>query len=278
MANYGLTEPKDGRLFDSDVKLRRASDFPNLGPLKNHHPLKFCIMGTADLTCLDDAEIGPLKLHYHDFDLPSLDDLTLDIKQAYQAGRNIAAHCVTRAELMLTLAAIEQAGAREGDRIEHAAIADEAAIDWMKRLGVVIVTQPNFITERIEVYRKDVPPQDHAHLWRLKAFKDAGLRLAAGSDAPFGDPNPWAAMAAAVKRPRGFESEAITPEEALALYTKPVHDAGGLPRQIEIGAVADLCLIDRPWQTVRNELSDVKVKATWIGGELVYDGVNQSPA
>ena len=306
MADYGLTEPRNGRLFDSDVRLRQASEFPNLGPLKNRlfsygitgvtevtpgngvaelknyqahlKPLKFCIMGTANLTGRDDADIGPLKLHYHDHNLPSLDDLSLDIKQAHNAGRNIAAHCVTQAELMLTLAAIGEAGARDGDRIEHAAIADQATIDWMKRLGVIVVTQPNFITERIEAYRKDVPPQDHAYLWRLKAFQDAGLRLAAGSDAPFGDPNPWAAMAAAVKRPLGFENEAISPEAALALYTKPVHDAGGLSRQIELGAAADLCLIDRPWQAARNALRDVKVKATWIGGELVYNGVNQSPA
>ena len=108
----------------------------------------------------------------------------------------------------------------------------------------------------------------------MKALQDAGLKLAAGSDAPFGDPNPWAAMAAAVKRPSGFESEAISPENAFALYTKPAHDAGGLPRQIEIGATADLCLIDRPWQSARKALNDVQVKATWIDGDLVYNGVN----
>ena len=85
-------------------------------------------------------------------------------------------------------------------------------------------------------------------------------------------------MAAAVLRPTGFEGEAISPEVALALYTKPSHDAGAKPRQIEIGAVADLCLIDRPWQDARDDLGGVNVKATWIDGELVYDGVNQAPA
>ena len=87
-----------------------------------------------------DKQIGPLKLHYHDYNLPALEDLALEIEAAHLAGRNIAAHCITRAELMLTLAALEQAGAKEGDRIEHAAIADEAAIEWMKRLGVIVVT------------------------------------------------------------------------------------------------------------------------------------------
>jgi len=140
----------------------------------------------------------------------------------------------------------------------------------MKTLGVIVVTQPNFITEREAAYVKDVPPQDHKNLWRLKAFADAGLNLAAGSDAPFGDPNPWTAMAAAVKRPSGFDNEAITPEMALALYSKPAKDAGAEPRKIEIGAAADLCLLDRCWAETREHLSDVKIQATWIEAKMVY--------
>ena len=81
-------------------------------------------------------------------------------------------------------------------------------------------------------------------------------------------------MAAAVARPREFEGEAVTPEDALALYTKPVHDAGALPRKIEIGGMADLCLLDRDWAKARSNLSDVSVQATWIGGELVYNRVD----
>jgi len=304
MKAYGLKEPHDGRLFDSDVILRARADFPDLKPLvsrllsygitgvtevtpsngqaefenylKQAKPLKLSIMGSSELSAMDNPHIGPLKLHYHDHDLPALDELSEQMTRAHSKGRNIAAHCVTRAELMLTLAALEQAGPQPGDRIEHAAIADEAAIEWMKRLGVIVVTQPNFITERIDAYRKDVPEQDHEHLWRLKAFEAAGLKIAAGSDAPFGDPDPWAAMAAAVTRPRGFEKEAITPEAALALYTKPSHDAGAVARRIEIGSPADLCLLGRPWPVVRDDLKSTVVKATWIDGALVYS-VDQTP-
>ena len=305
MQAYGLSVPQDGRLLDSDTKLRGTSQFPDLKPLinrllgygitgvtevtpsngaaelahyiKHAQPLRLCIMGKAGLSNLDDPHIGPLKLHYHDHNLPALDDLAAEINAAHKAGRNMAAHCVTRAELMLTLAAIEQAGVRRGDRIEHAAIADDATIDWMKRLGVIVVTQPNFITERVEAYSKDVPREDHGNLWRLKAFKTAALPMAAGSDAPFGNSNPWAAMAAAVTRPSGFEAEAVSPETALALYTKPCHDAGAPARRVEVGEIADLCMIDRPWAEARENLGDVRVKATWVGGKLVYNGVNQAP-
>lgn len=302
MAELNLTPPTDGRFYDADLKIRRSSGFPALKPLvqkllssgitgvtevtpsngiaKFHHylenasPLRLSIMGKAELSGLDHDQVGPLKLHYHDHDLPMLDDLVAEISKAHEDGRNIAAHCVTRAELMLTLAAIEEAGPLAGDRIEHAAIADDAVIEWMSKLGVIVVTQPNFISERIDAYRKDVEAHDLPYLWRLKSFSDAGLNLAAGSDAPFGDPDPWAAMAAAVNRPIGFEDEAITPEQALTLYTKPSSDAGASARKIAIGQPADICLLNSSWANARGDLGNVIVKVTWIGGKLVYDRVN----
>jgi len=298
----GQDMPKNGRLFDQDIYLRNGANFPNLTPLvkrllsygitgvtevtpsngldeyhnylKKAKPLKLSVMGKAELCNFTDRTIGPLKLHYHDHKLPSLDDLALEISMAHNKGRAVAAHCVTRAELMLTLAAIEQAGSYSGDRIEHAAIADKAAINWMKKLGMIVVTQPNFIRERAPAYEKDIAISEYQNLWRLRSFHIAGLKIAAGSDAPFGNPNPWFAMAAAVNRPNKFESENISPELALALYTKPVHDAGGTPRKIGFGETADLCLLDRPWNEARQNLTDVKVTATWIDGELVYNRVN----
>lgn len=298
MKELGLDGPENGRLLDNDNTVRLRSEFPDLeplvkkllsygitgvtevtpsnGPAEYHHyqnatrPLRLEVMGNASLS---GQQSRHLKLHYHDHNLPALESLAQEIKEAHAAGRNIAVHCVTRAELMLTLAAIEMAGARAGDRIEHAAIADGTAIEWMKKLGVIVVTQPNFIAERHAAYLVDVPAQDHENLWRLKAFVDAGLSLAAGSDAPFGDPNPWVAMAAAVSRPEEFQTEAISPELALAIYTKPSCDAGATSRMIEVGAVADLCLLNKPWVQARDNLADTRSIATWIDGELVYNRI-----
>lgn len=304
MQALDLTEPRDGRLLDNDRLTRKEQDFPDLRPLverlltwgitgvtevtpsnsqaefdnylRQAAPLRLSVMGSSDLTDMRSPYRGHLKLHYHDHNLPPLEALTAEIKAAHDSSRPVAAHCVTRAELMLILAGIEAAGPMTGDRIEHAAIADQAAINWIERLGVIVVTQPNFIAERVEAYRRDVPERDHPHLWRLASFSH--LPCAAGSDAPFGDPNPWAAMAAAVKRPKGFESEAISPEAVLALYTKPWDDAGGLPRQVAVGEVADLCLIDRSWKHAREDLGAVQVLASWIDGQLVFDGVDQAPS
>lgn len=293
-----LTAPQDGRLVDGDKLIRQYAKFPDLNPLiqtlhnygitgvtevtpsngraefdhyvNTAQPLNLSLMGQAELANIDDGRVGPLKLHYHDYDLPSLEALVTEIKAAHAAGRAIASHCVTRAELMLTLAALEEAGAMAGDRIEHGAIVDAPALDWMIKLGVTLVTQPFFLTARQKAYRTDVPPDDHPNLWRIGGLKRAGVPLAGGSDSPFETANPWVAMAAAVNRPQGFGiDEAITPEEALDLYLKPAEAAHGKPRRIEVGGPADLCLLDRSWAKARINLADVKVQATWVAGESV---------
>ena len=105
---------------------------------------------------------------------------------------------VLLAELTLTLAAIEEAGARPGDRIEHGALVTPELAEWAARLHLIVVTQPHFLAERQQAYRTDVPADEQPCLYRLAGLQKAGVGLAAGSDAPFGSSDPWAAMAAAV--------------------------------------------------------------------------------
>ena len=119
-------------------------------------------------------------------------------------------------------------------------------------------------------------------LYRLRAFLDAKIPMAAGSDAPFGGFDPWASMAAAVSRitQRGVricESEALTPEEALDLYLR-APDALDQRRRVAVGTAADLCLLDRPWTEARKALSSAYVRTTFIDGRLLFDRIDQSPA
>ena len=304
----GNTIPPDGILVDGDQQLQSLLPYdpPNLTPLisqllsygitgvteatirntpkdfdhicQNTLPLKLVVMGQQNLSEAQNthnAEIGSVKLHYHEHHLPDLKNLTQEINTAHESGRSIAAHCVTLAELMLTLAAIEEAGIHHGDRIEHAAFATNEAIEWIARLGICVVTQPHFITERYQAYLQEVEKKNHRYLWRLKGFIDAGIPLALGSDAPFGQVNPWIIMASAVKRPIGFgeNTEIISPEEALQLYTKPYHAAQNIACRIQEGAIADLCLIDKSWNKARKNLAQIKNNATWINGVLVYDRI-----
>ena len=124
-----------------------------------------------------------------------------------------------------------------------------------------MVTQPHFLAERGDDYLRDVEAGDLPWLYRARGWLEAGVRLAGGSDAPFGAPDPWRAIRAAVARPHARRraarpSERLAPERALALFLAPLDDPGGPPRRVAVGAPADLCLLDRPWRDAREPSSD----------------------
>lgn len=218
---------------------------------------------------------GALKIMLDDFELPGIDALRTRMTRAHAAGRPVAVHCVTRTELVFALSTLLEAGTLPGDRIEHASVADAAGMELLAQAGVTVVTQPNFIVERGDRYLADVPASDHAHLYRGQGFLEAGVPLGGGSDAPFGEADPWLAMRAAVTRETHTGSvlgarEALSPERALALFTTPPEDPGGAPRRVRVGEAADLCLLDRPWSAARVALSRDLVAATMLAGKVTF--------
>jgi predicted amidohydrolase YtcJ len=281
LARFGVTgltdmSPGNGPVIARHFAAERAS-----GSLPQH----VLLAGGFDL--VDTAmpgriSLGAAKLHLHEADLPAFDDVIAFIHRAHALGRVVAVHCATEVELIYTLAAFAEAGAAPGDRIEHASVTPDAALADIARLGLMVVTQPHFIFERGDIYRTDVESRDQPFLYRLRAFLDAGITMAAGSDAPFGGADPWTAMAAAVSRSTregatiGL-SEAIAPESALDLYLKDPENLGQR-RRVAMGARADLCLLDRPWASARAALSPDLVRATFIDGRLVFDRVDQPPS
>jgi predicted amidohydrolase YtcJ len=136
------------------------------------------------------------------------------------------------------------------------------------------VTQPGFLFERGDAYLAEVPMADRPWLYRCRGFVSASVPLGGGTDAPFGDPDPWRAMAASVSRRTRDgvaigADEALTPERALAMFTTPLDAPGGSPRRIERGVPADLCLLDVPWRDARSALSSERVVSTWCRGHHV---------
>ncbi|WP_419826254.1 amidohydrolase family protein [Sphingomonas sp.] len=310
MAALELDGPPDGRLIDEDAVLRTrlrqtppsltgvgrmlarrgitgVTDATHRNGEEDHARLatagldqRILMMGDASLDHLRSAPglvIGPVKFHFHDHDLPPLDSLAAAINQAHAAGRAVAAHCVTRAELALYLAALEEAGARRGDRIEHGGVIPPEFIRIVADLGLTVVSQPHFLVERGDAYRRDVDPNDLPCLYPLAALRRAGVPIAAGSDAPFGGSDPWSAMAAAVARPQGFGLDAgLDAEAALALFTGGADAPGGPPRIVRVGEVADLCVIDRDWAAARRDLATVQVRLTIVGGRPIYRSIEST--
>jgi predicted amidohydrolase YtcJ len=242
------------------------------------------VAGDDSLAGIEGAQCirpGARKFHLHDTALPPFAHLCASIRASHAAGREIAVHCVTEVELVYTLAALREAGVHPGDRIEHASVVTRALIDQLRELGLLIVTQPNFVKERGDAYRVDIPAAQHNDLYRAASLDEAGLALAAGTDAPFGDPDPWRAMRAAVDRTTEGGAllgggERLSPERALALFTGSL-ESPGIPRRIASGELADLCLLCEPWAVARRRLDRELVRVTVRAGESIFERVDEPP-
>lgn len=245
-------------------------------------PQRVVLAGSLDLGGLDGTTHlarGPFKLHLHEAQFPDWDETLARMAEARRQGRGTAVHCVSDAELVFALGLFAELGRFALDRIEHGSVVPDSLIDELVRLELPVVVQPAFVAARGDTYLSDIPASQWPALYRLASLRHAGLTLAGGSDAPYGPLDPWAAMRAAVERrtasgaPFGtadmLEREALTPEAALELYLADPCELGRT-RRIAPGAVADLCLLDRPWAEVRTRLDAARVRATIVGGVVRY--------
>lgn len=217
---------------------------------------------------------GPVKLLLDDTTLPGLEELVRQFRDAHRSGLPVAVHCVTRVQLFLTLAALQEAGPLPGDRIEHGSVIPDEALAGIARTGAAVVTNPGFILDRGDRYLEDVEAEDRPHLYRARSLLEAGIAVAAGTDAPFGDPDPWACIRAAVTRttssgrPLG-PREALSPARAVALFLRHWADLG-LTRMVASGQPADLFLLGTPLAEAVAGPGPPAVTATLAGGMLIH--------
>jgi predicted amidohydrolase YtcJ len=287
LARVGLADHVDGRLRSddagwSDALPRRRPDLAKLSRRLSGYGVTGVTDATPDLSPDDIACLHrclPQRLHclapgkkiLYD-DRLDLDALAGWIEDRHAAGSPVAVHCVTAAQLVVTIAALRSAGCHPLDRIEHAAVVPDDAVANLAELGVTIVTQPNFVAERGEQYLQDVPADELAQLWRVASLTAAGITVAASTDAPFGGIDPWAAMRAAVHRVTETgrvlgAGERIPAKRALQMFLGRA-DSPGLPRTVEAGQPGDLCVLAVPPGEALKTLASDMVTATIIGGQV----------
>lgn len=263
LAAWGVTAVTDAGANNGADEAAILTNAMRIGELRQ----RLTLMGREDLPDGQDYQLGPVKLLFDERALPALDHIVVRIRVARTLGRAVAAHCVTEAELVTYFAALDQAGgARKGDRIEHGSIIPESLIADIARSQLTVVANPGFIARRGDRYLAEVDPFDLPSLHRLRSLSDAGIALLAGSDAPYGPANPWVAIRAAMVRQTASgavlgPAEAMPTNDALALFWRC--------RPIQIGAIADCCLVARDWE--EQILDDAKpnpVEMTLIDGQI----------
>ncbi|MGE3690850.1 MAG: amidohydrolase family protein [Novosphingobium sp.] len=240
------------------------------------------LAGTLQLTeAAGEWTLGPAKLHLHEMALPSFDEACAFIAAAHRQQRPVAVHCVSEVELVFTLAVFEEEGVLPGDRVEHASVTSTDHALRLADLGIAVCVQPHFVLERGDRYLIDVEERHRGDLYRIASLRQAGIVLAGGSDAPFASADSWHAIHAAVARTTREGrilggDEAISPEQALALYLADPGDLA-LQRCVAPGEPADLVLLDRPWNSARDNPASGNVQMTLVAGRVIHDRIDQPP-
>ena len=168
-------------------------------------------------------------------------------------------------------------------RMIHLQLLNEDMIARVKKLPVVVDTQPVFIHTDMRWIEDRVGEERMKYMNPWKRLIDEGMILTAGSDSPGADFDPWLGMFAAVNRtsadgfPEGGShmEHALSVYEALCMYTKNAAYASfeeDIKGSIREGKLADFIIVDRDiFKCPATELKDVKVLSTFLGGRNVFE-------
>jgi predicted amidohydrolase YtcJ len=215
---------------------------------------------------------------------PPQTELNRRVLKAHQAGFQLAIHAIQAETVEAAIVALEyaqshfpQTGRRH--RIEHCSECSPQLLERLKKLQTVIVTQPPFLYFSGERYLATVPPDRFKWLYRIKSWLDSGLIVAGSSDSPIVHDNPLVGIFAAVNRQAEIgqqllPEECISASQALAMYTINAAYASfeeNIKGSISQGKLADLVLLnDDPTRIATEQIKEIKVEMTIIGGEVVY--------
>jgi predicted amidohydrolase YtcJ len=167
-------------------------------------------------------------------------------------------------------------------RVEHAQILAPADVPRFAALGVIAAMQPTHATSDMYWADERLGAERLAGAYAWKSLLRSGARLAFGSDFPVEAVNPMLGIHAAVTRqdrdayPAGgwIPEERISRVEALRAFTLDAAFAGFMENEIgslEAGKQADLVVLERDiLQVPVDEIPDLRVLQTWVGGKRVY--------
>ncbi|UCE55775.1 MAG: amidohydrolase family protein, partial [Desulfobacterales bacterium] len=214
----------------------------------------------------------------------SKEELTAGIVEAHQAGLRPVTHAIGDRAIDIVLDAIEKALKQRPDpdhrmSIEHCSLPTEEAIDRIKRLGVLPSSSVGFIYELGPAHLLGLGPERIRRYFPHKTYLEKGIISVGNSDWFVTSGNIAQQIYGVVTR-KSYTGEVIGPEQAIAvkealhLYTINGAYASfeeNIKGSIEPGKLADLAVLDRDILSIpAEEIKDVQVEMTVVGGEIVY--------
>ncbi len=213
------------------------------------------------------------------------------------AGFQLGFHAIGDEAVSMALDAIEEAELRlyhlkdprqlkyrrdslPRNRIEHAQVVDPAEIARFRELGVLASMQPCQLLTDMNWAEARLGPTRAASSYTWKAFLQAGVRLAFGTDYPVEPISPYRGLYAAVTRKNEAGTRSYFPEQkisrgqALAAYTQGsayAEFAEKTKGKLQPGYDADFILVDRDlYRAPAASLLTTRTLETYVAGRQVY--------
>lgn len=208
------------------------------------------------------------------------DELYERMRAGHEAALQVCVHAIGDAAVEHCLALYERLLAERPrpdhrHRLEHASLVPPELLAALARLGVAVSTQPLFIHSEKEWLHRRLGAERARHVYPLRALVEAGVLVAGASDAPVESPDVLHAIQCCVTR-EGFEpQQALTPAQALDLFTR---SAARLQfEEAEKGTLApgkraDLVVLSAsPLAVAPDRIAGIRVLRTVCGGRITHD-------
>jgi predicted amidohydrolase YtcJ len=265
---------------------------PELIEMRTHHDLNDPMLHTGFLKGFMDGSLGSrtaaMKAPFTDdpknSGLPQYTQTQLNamaIKRA-KAGFQLGFHAIGDKAAAMALDAYAQPGisTTARNRIEHAQVVDPTDIPRFKQLSVIASMQPNHLLTDMNWAEDRLGPARAAYSYAWKAFLDAGVPLAFGTDYPVEPVTPFRGLYAAVTRMNESGTKTYYPEnkitrgQALYAYTQGSAYAEFAEKhkgKLVPGYDADFILVDRDLYKVdAPAILKTEVLETFVAGKQTY--------
>lgn len=207
-----------------------------------------------------------------------LDDLRDQIFEAQDEGLRVAIHCIGDRAVheiaRIFLDAVLKFGHKPlYHRIEHCSMIQPETVKIIKNAGIVCSMQPSFIVSEGS-WIKDRVGDRVGKVYPMRTLLDQGIELCGGSDMPVEVSEPLKGIWGAVVREGFTADQALTPFEAISLYTSFAAAASFETQTkgtITPGKLANLVLLEKnPLSIPPNEIQDIEVQMTMIDGQIHF--------
>jgi predicted amidohydrolase YtcJ len=218
----------------------------------------------------------------------SQEQLDADYEKWWSAGWQVATHSNGDREIGMVLTAIERAEAKNPRpearwRIEHASVMNQAMLDRAKKDGVILVFH-SYMWEYGEILASYGPERiSMMHAYRTAI--DEGIPVAGHSDSPISAAYPLLRIQDMVTRKSSLGvmrggNQRISVDEAIKVWTLDGAYATyeeNIKGSITPGKLADFVVLEEdPRKVSPDTIKDIKIQATYLGGEKVYTAPAQA--